>query len=108
MIEKRVLSWQRMRSVPKQFSWIDQRLVRDKHIQRCQCPALGLYLLLVTVGDAKGLSYYSDEKAAKLLSLSKDELAQARGQLVRAGLIAHEHPLYQVLALPPGERDGAA
>ncbi len=105
MLEKRVLSWQRMRIVPRQFSWIDQRLVHDKYIQRCDCRALGLYLLLVTVGDAKGLSYYSDEKAAMLLSLPADELAQARRQLVRCDLIAYERPLYQVLALPLETRD---
>jgi hypothetical protein len=61
---------------------------------------LGLYLLLVTVGDAQGLSYYSDEKAARLLSLTAGELREARHQLVEVELIAYERPLYQVLALP--------
>jgi hypothetical protein len=41
--------------------WIDQRLVRDGHIARCGPQALALYLLLVTVADAQGLSYYSDK-----------------------------------------------
>jgi hypothetical protein len=58
-----------------------------------------LYLLLVTVGDAEGLSYYSEAKIAELLSMSRDELIEARRQLMAAGLIAYERPLYQVLSL---------
>lgn len=106
MPEKRVLCWRRLRTVPKQFSWIDQRLVRDKHIRSCESRALGLYLLLITVGDAKGLSYYSDETAAHLLSMSVEELDGARRGLIRAGLIAYERPLYQVLALPANGKRG--
>ena len=50
----------RIRKVPRQFSWIDHRLVRDHHIDRCSHGAAALYLFLVTVADAGGLSYYSD------------------------------------------------
>jgi hypothetical protein len=88
--------------VPHQFSWIDQRLVRDGHISRCGgVQALGLYLLLVTVADSQGLSYYSDKTAARLLGLSEVDLRQARHNLVHAGLIAYQAPLYQVLSLEP-------
>jgi hypothetical protein len=91
-----------VRRVPHQFSWIDQRLVRDGHISRCGGPpALALYLLLVTVGDSQGLSYYSDKTAARLLGLSHAELRQARNHLLGAGLIAYQDPLYQVLSLEP-------
>ena len=99
MIEKRVVCRERVREVPEQFSWVDQRLVRHNHIRRCDCRGLALYLLLVTVGDAQGLSYYSDATAARLLSLSVPEVQEARRQLVAVGLIAYERPLYQVLAL---------
>jgi hypothetical protein len=99
MIEKRVMCRERVRQVPEQFSWVDQRLVRHEHMRRCDCRALALYLLLVTVGDAQGLSYYADATAARLLSLSVAEVAEARRQLVAAGLVAYERPLYQVLAL---------
>ena len=60
--------------------------------------------MLVTVGDEHGLSYYSDATLGRLLSLPADEVAAARGQLVAAALIAHEAPLYQVLALDRGAR----
>ena len=97
MKTKRLLCPKRLRRVPHQFSWIDQRLVRDGHISRCGGPhALALYLLLVTVGDSQGLSYYSDKTAARLLGLSQAELRQARSHLLGAGLIAYQDPLYQV------------
>ena len=99
MQEKRLLCRDRLRRVPQQFSWVDQRLVRQEYLRRCDCRGWALYLLLVTVADAQGLSYYSDGKAAELLSLQPAELREARQQLVAAGLIAYEHPLYQVLSL---------
>jgi hypothetical protein len=101
MITKRVLCPERLRHVPQRFSWIDQRLVRDDHLGRCGPQALALYLLLVTVADAQGLSYYSDKTAARLLSLNEAQLREARCSLLAAGLIAYESPLYQVLSLEP-------
>ena len=101
MKTKRVLCPERLRHVPHRFSWIDQRLVRDGHIARCGPQALALYLLLVTVADAQGLSYYSDKTAARLLSLNEAQLREARRSLLAAGLIAYESPLYQVLSLEP-------
>jgi hypothetical protein len=76
-------------------------LVRDDHIARCGPQALALYLLLVTVADAQGLSYYSEKTAARLLSLNEAQLREARCSLLAAGLIAYESPLYQVLSLEP-------
>jgi hypothetical protein len=99
---KRVICPKRLRRVPTQFSWIDQRLVRERYIERCDASALALYLLLLTVADAQGLSYYADRTACRLLSMAPERLAQARADLIRTGLIAYEAPLYQVLALEPG------
>jgi len=39
MIEKQPLFAHRVRKVPKQFSWLDHRLVRDRHIEHCSHPA---------------------------------------------------------------------
>jgi len=91
--------------VPAQFSWVDQRLVRDRHICGCGPEALALYLLLVTVADADGLSYYADSTAADLLSMEQGTLRRARAELVSAGLIAYCKPLYQVLSLDPFSRE---
>ena len=96
---KRILCPERLRRVPKAFSWIDHRLVRDRHISRCSHEALALYLFLVTVADAEGLSYYSDPATGRLLDMNESVLASARRTLCRVGLIAYRHPLYQVLSL---------
>jgi hypothetical protein len=101
-MQKRLLVPSRVRRVPRQFSWVDQRLVRDRYIARCNPEALALYLFLVTVADARGLSFYADASIQRLLSLSPQHLEQAREGLLGAGLIAYEAPLYQVLALEPG------
>jgi len=58
-----------------------------------------LYLFLVTVADSEGLSWYSDESTARRLSMDTQRLHRARGDLMRAGLIAWVRPVYQVLAL---------
>jgi len=90
---------QRRRRVPPQFSWVDHRLVRDGHIQGRSAEALALYLLLVTVADAEGLSWYSEPTLCRLLSWSERQLRQARRELRAADLIAYRKPLYQVLDL---------
>jgi hypothetical protein len=96
---KRVLCPQRVRRVPPQFSWIDHRLVRDKHICRCSHQALALYLFLITVCDGQGLSYWSDGSIVRMLRLEPAALARARQELINTRLIAYQSPLYQVLAL---------
>ena len=71
---KRVLRPERLRQVPEQFSWIDQALVQRHLIDRCDVRAAALYLFLVTVADAQGLSYYGDPTLTHRLTLSAQEL----------------------------------
>jgi hypothetical protein len=99
MVQKRLLCPERVRKIPKQFSWIDQRLVRDRHIERLSHRTAALYLFLVTVADARGLSYYSDPGISQRLGMDTGTLDSARQELVRVGLIAYQSPLYQVLDL---------
>lgn len=101
MIKKRPIYPQRIRRIPSQFSWVDHRLVRDRHIESCSHPALALYLFLVTVADQDGLSYYSDASVMSRLGMDAQSLHQARQNLIMAGLVAYEHPVYQVLCLDP-------
>jgi hypothetical protein len=99
MMSKFPILPQRVRRVPRQFSWIDQRLVREQHLDQCSHAAAALYLFLVTVGDARGLSYYADASIMQRLSMDQKTLQSARDDLVRVGLIAFKKPLYQVLSL---------
>lgn len=97
---KRVLRPERQRRVPRQFSWVDQALVQRGLIDRCDARAAALYLFLVTVCDAQGMSYYGAATLGPRLRLSPEELGAARAQLIELDLIAYQAPLYQVLALP--------
>ena len=99
MVEKRVLCPQRLRRVPQQFSLVDQRLVRDNYLRGLSAESLALYLFLVTVSDAQGLSYYSDAAIAQHLGCICATLERSRMQLCKASLIAYQRPLYQVLSL---------
>jgi hypothetical protein len=97
---KQLLRPERQRQVPAQFSWVDQALVQLHFIDRCEARSAALYLFLVTVSDAQGLSYYGASALARRLRLSDEQLAAARQQLIELDLIAYRSPLYQVLALP--------
>ena len=101
-MQKQIIDRERVRRVPAQFSWVDHRLVRGHHLMRASASAWGLYLVLVTVGDENGLSYYADRTLGRLLSVSEEGIAQARRELVAAGVIAYEAPFYQVLGLEVG------
>lgn len=91
----------RCRRVPEHFSWVDHRLVRDGHVGRCGPPALALYLVLITVADAEGVSYYGERTLCRMLHWTPLELKGARRQLQQVGLIAWREPFYQVLDLAP-------
>jgi hypothetical protein len=104
MFVKSILCPQRLRRVPKQFSWVDQRLVRENCICGISHRSLSLYLFLVTVSDADGLSYYSDASLGHYLGFDPLMAQQARGELCAAGLIAYASPLYQVLSLQGPQR----
>ena len=108
MVSKIPIVAERIRKVPGQFSWIDHRLVRDRHIENCSHTAAALYLFLVTVGDAQGLSFYGDKSIIKCLSMDQGALEQARVNLIRVGLIAWQKPLYQVLSLDKVVREKPA
>jgi hypothetical protein len=103
MMNKKILRPERLRQVPAQFSWVDQRLVRDNLLRHADPAAWALYLVLVTVADAQGLSYYSDATLSRLLKMEVGQLVRCRQQLVAADLLAYQKPLYQVLALPLGQ-----
>lgn len=98
-MKKHVLNPERLRKVPDQFSWIDHRLVRENYFTRCDHSSWTLYLFLVSVADADGLSYYSEASLMRRLKMDELQLSSSRRQLLQNGLIAYDKPLYQVLSL---------
>ena len=110
MIVKYVILPNRLRKVPKSFSWIDHRFISDGYIDRLHHSSSALYLFLLCAGDEKGLSYYGDQTIMKKLSMDKNIFVKARTELIHAGLIAWQKPMYQVLSLEPvriQKRDGS-
>jgi hypothetical protein len=103
-MHKRPISLAKLRRVPPQFSWVDQRLVRERVIDHLSHEACALYLFLVTVADAQGLSFYADRSLCQRLSMALPVLHQARQALIQRGLVAYQRPLYQVLALGREDR----
>jgi hypothetical protein len=104
MTVKQIIHPGRVRKMPKQFSWIDGRLVRDGYLDKCKHSDASLYLFLIAVSDARGLSYYSDNSVCKHLSMDSCLLSESRLRLIELGLIAYKPPLYQVLDLAPFEK----
>jgi len=100
-IVKRLLCPEKRREVPVQFSWVDQRLVRNHYLPRCSHLAWALYLFLVIVADSQGLSYYGDRSITRQLYCDSEALHRARQEFIAAQLIAYRKPLYQVLSLDP-------
>ena len=96
---KQRLRPERLRQIPEQFSWVDHALVQRHLIDRCDARAAALYLFLLTVAEAQGLSYYGNASLMQRLHLSTEELGSARQQLIGLELIAYQAPLCQVLAI---------
>ncbi len=99
MKQKALIDARRRRSIPKHFTWVDHRLVRDGHIRKCSIKSLGLYLFLVTVSDCDGLSYYGERRISEELSCAEETVPSLRSELITAGLIAYRNGIYQVLGL---------
>ena len=99
MVTKHPIYPDRIRKIPRQFSWLDHRLVSEHYIDRCTHRAAALYLFLVTVADANGMSYYSTQTLARRLGMDEQAIRQIRNELVSLGLIAYRKPLVQVLAI---------
>jgi hypothetical protein len=99
-MKKRILDHSRIRSIQGGFAFIPHRFLKDGFLKQLQPSELLVYLFLVLVSDAYGLSYYSDKTLSKLLKISLTGLMEARQSLIDQDLIAYDPPLVQVLELP--------
>ena len=100
-IQKQPIYSHLVRRIPEQFSWVDHRLVREHFIDHISHGAAALYLFLVTVSDANGLSYYGDATLGKRLNMDDRAIESARNRLIEQRLIGWKRPIYQILALEP-------
>ena len=108
MMNKKILRPDRLRQVPAQFSWVDQRLVRENFLRYADPAAWSLYLVLVTVADAQGLSYYSEATLSRLLRMDPLQLARCRKRAY-TGCVTSDLPQYVTRCLPgTSASDGGA
>jgi hypothetical protein len=100
MIEKRILTADRVRRPPREgFSWIDRRFIRE-FASKLTGDAILLYFFLSAVSDKDGLSFYSDSSIAVRLRMREEHVVAAREDLLTHDLVAYQTPLTQVLSLP--------
>jgi hypothetical protein len=101
-VHKRILNHDRLRRIPRSFSWVDRRFLRDDWIARLSRDEVLLYFFLACVADKDGLSFYSDERMSVILKIEPSCIENARDRLVDLGFVAYQRPLYQVLSLDHG------
>ena len=100
MIQKKLLVADRVRRPPREgFSWVDRRFLR-LYAPHLTGDAILLYFFLAAVSDQQGLSFYSDTSIATRLRMREQTVSDAREELLNQDLVAYQHPLTQVLALP--------
>ena len=102
---KRPIDPQRICPMPRQFGPLNRRLVYQGHIRLMSLEQIALYTFLVCVSDAQGLSFYSDERTCRELSMSLNGLWDAREGLMDRGLLLDRRPIYQLLNLPRSQED---
>ena len=101
-VEKLPVIPSRIRRIPDGFGWVDHRFVQKGHLRGTSTDALALYLVLITVADRDGLSYYGDSLLCAMLGWTTGRLDKARQNLVGSDLLGWAAPIYQVLELPEG------
>lgn len=106
MKQKKIPEPGRIRQVPEHFSWVDHRIIRNKRLEGCSVSSWALYLFLITVSDAQGLSYYSVQNICNRIGMEEAELKFALGELTQQKLVAYSAPFYQVLEVGNTQRGG--
>ena len=101
MYSKRILNSSRVRKIQGSFSWIDHSFITGGFLRDLSAVEILLYFFLVTVSDRNGISFYHDDKICSLIKIGLVSLGEARDVLIGKSLLAYEHPIYQVLSLPP-------
>ena len=87
-----------LRQIPRNFSWLDHRLVREGHLKDLTTDSAAFYLFLVIVSDYRGISFYSEKAILQKISIA--DVSACRDELIIAGLLAFDQGVYQVLEVP--------
>lgn len=90
----------RIRRIPRSFSWIDRDLLHHGHLAALGSNEILLYFFLVLVAGPEGTSFWSHARIATFLKISVDDVLDALRGLIDKDLVAFEYPTFQVLSLP--------
>jgi hypothetical protein len=82
------------------FAFIPNRFFRDGFFASLKPAELRLYVLLVLLGDRRGVSYYSFEHICSILEVTLDDYLPTRNALIDKDLVAFDGTRHQVLSLP--------
>ncbi len=72
-MQRRVICPEKVRTLPRRFSWVDQRLAREGHMKEMTPQGGVLYLFLTAVADREGVSWYSAESIRRLAGVQEME-----------------------------------
>lgn len=95
----------RVRTIPKSFSWIDRQILHQGLLKQLCHEELLLYFFLVLVSGPEGTSFWSYRRIGETLALSVDQVIDAAAGLVRKDLVAFRFPTFQVLSIPQHQRN---
>lgn len=102
-----------VRTLPRNFAWIDRRLRDKTFLGELYFKELALYVFFVLAADKNGISYYRSENIAKHFDfqIHPTEVLTCRNRLIEKGLIAFSpfsadscEGVHQVLPLPKTTR----
>ena len=96
----KLIEHRRIRKVKGSFSQIEHRFINGRYIDLLETQEILLYFFLTSVGDIRGISFYSSERMAAILKIGVIAIIKARDGLIRKGFIAYRDGVYQVLNLP--------
>ena len=93
------------------FGWLEDRLLHDDWLARLGPEGTSVMVLLALASDRHGASFFSRERMAAKLGISRQDVDQALTRMLEWKLIAHRpwrpgHPdgVWQLLPLPRVEK----
>ena len=93
------------------FGWLESALLTQGWLQRLEPDATAVLLLLALAADRHGASFYSRNRMAQGLGMTRDRVDAALEKLTAHARIAHRpwspghtDGVWQLLPLPPGTK----
>lgn len=90
------------------FGWLEDRLLHEDWLARLGPQGISVMVLLALAADRHGASFYSRQRMADKLGISRQDVDQALNRMLELRLVAHRpwrqgslDGIWQLLPLPP-------